>query len=245
MFFKVLKSLSLLSTPFNKVTNLFRQQKQNYVPLAGHDVLKSGSNSTYDVFQWFEGTFDNKEQYCEDLQQNVTEKHEYVTAKFSTYAEKKDVLIAKYYYGNNDSNVFRFRFYEFTNSNIIMKLLSRSVPIQKIIKIYRPLPQTLTRLESSKFNLETYLPRFDECEHLAGCDVIFKYNKLMDAFRGTLVEDTCEICSQREPTIKLKVVDELFLWRNDLWINDRVYNQKGVQVIGNKNGIPYKLKRTQ
>jgi hypothetical protein len=37
--------------------------------------------------------------------------------------------------------------------------------------------------------------------------------------------------------------DELRLWPDALWINDRVYNQAGELLIGNTEGVPYKMQQ--
>ena len=55
--------------------------------------------------------------------------------------------------------------------------------------------------------------------------------------------DVCTVCSLRDPTIQLIVKDDLKLWMNELWINDRVYDKQGNQLIGNSDGIPYKMKK--
>jgi hypothetical protein len=44
--------------------------------------------------------------------------------------------------------------------------------------------------------------------------------------------------------MKLLIKDDLNLWENELWICDKAYTTSGQQIIGNKDGIPYILKRT-
>ena len=50
--------------------------------------------------------------------------------------------------------------------------------------------------------------------------------------------------SQLQPGTYLQVQDELSLWEDELWINDRGYDaETKVMVYGNWRGIPYKMKR--
>ena len=50
--------------------------------------------------------------------------------------------------------------------------------------------------------------------------------------------------SQMIPGLQLRIQDELSLWENELWVNDRGHNDEtGDMVYGNYLGIPYKMKR--
>jgi hypothetical protein len=53
----------------------------------------------------------------------------------------------------------------------------------------------------------------------------------------------CKLCSLTDPNLELVIKDELKLWKNELWINDRVFTLDGKQLIGNKDGIPYKMRK--
>ena len=54
---------------------------------------------------------------------------------------------------------------------------------------------------------------------------------------GVLVE------SQTTPGLWIRVKDELSLWENNLWINDRGFQLNATQIYGNWKGIPYQLER--
>lgn len=50
--------------------------------------------------------------------------------------------------------------------------------------------------------------------------------------------------SQTTPGLKLRIQDELSLWENHLWINDRGYELHSNKLVyGNWKGIPYKMER--
>ena len=46
------------------------------------------------------------------------------------------------------------------------------------------------------------------------------------------------------PGLYLRIQDELSLWEDELWVNDRGHNANtGDMVYGNHNGVPYKMNR--
>eukprot|EP00594_Rhizosolenia_setigera_P003164 CAMPEP_0178955862 /NCGR_PEP_ID=MMETSP0789-20121207/9865_1 /TAXON_ID=3005 /ORGANISM="Rhizosolenia setigera, Strain CCMP 1694" /LENGTH=113 /DNA_ID=CAMNT_0020637589 /DNA_START=1140 /DNA_END=1481 /DNA_ORIENTATION=+ len=50
--------------------------------------------------------------------------------------------------------------------------------------------------------------------------------------------------SMMNPGKKIRIKDELSLWENELWINDRGFSlDSGDFVYGNQRGIPYKMHR--
>ena len=64
-----------------------------------------------------------------------------------------------------------------------------------------------------------------------------------DAVHAYMINSPVEIDSSMIPGTKLKVMDELSLWSDELWINDRGYDLDGNFVYGNQRGIPYAMKR--
>lgn len=197
-----------------------------------------------ELFRWIHGKFDNYAQVCETyrINPNASDMHEYVSAKFTEHSTLPNTIIASYYYGNNTSSVFRFRYYTFQlpTQNKVQSLLQ---PNDVLMKIYRPKPETSQNLKSVDYDIQKYSPRLSEFEYLETCDLLWKYHRFRKCYRGTLINHKAEIYSQFDPTQKLIVQDDLTLFENNIWINDRVYNQLGQLIIGNKYGIPYKLKR--
>lgn len=165
--------------------------------------------------------------------------HEFVTARISEHTSLENVLIATYYYGEDETAVFRHRLYELCSMDDPSLLKS---PCCRM-KLYRPTLGYDDELKNTQYvaiqNKEA--PIIDNFEYLQGCDVVWKSNE--DVYEGSLVEGECVICSQQDPTRIVKVRDDLRLTRDELWINDRVYTTDGTMIIGNVEGIPYKLKR--
>lgn len=157
------------------------------------------------------------------------------------------------------SKTFRYRYYEFIdsesgNNNINNNSNNSTIDVNSngnndnnkneiIMKLYRPLLETENILKSFSYDLpEDYLPDiYRDFEYLNGCDIIWE--KKSDCYYGRLINDECKLCSLTNPDLELVIKDELKLWKNELWINDRVYTTTGKQIIGNKDGIPYKMKK--
>lgn len=69
-----------------------------------------------------------------------------------------------------------------------------------------------------------------------------------DAFHAIMLNDHeiggVLLESQMIPGLQLRIQDELSLWENELWVNDRGFNaETGDMVYGNYLSIPYKMKR--
>lgn len=54
---------------------------------------------------------------------------------------------------------------------------------------------------------------------------------------GTWVE------SQNAAGLEILVKDDLRIWNDHLWVNDRGFNREGNFVYGNQRGVPYKMRR--
>ena len=190
---------------------------------------------------WLIGSFDNEQQALEGIAKGKvtasTGGHEYVCASITSHPFRPELLVAQYYFDNDTSKTFRFRYYEF--------LRNESFPWRRVImRIHRPLLTTEIKLKAISYNVTSYLPGLEsEFELLRGCDVIWQKFPWQNVYQGKLENDVCTVCSLRDPTIELFVKDDLKLWMNELWINDRVYDKQGNQLIGNSDGIPYKMKK--
>ena len=188
------------------------------------------------------GTFSNMEQADEDHSQGkftgAEGGHEFVTASISHHPTLQNVLVATYFYGEDRESVFRYRLYELTAAAATETIAGCKM------KLYRP-----TLLHDAELKVVKYMseepPALESFEYLGGCDVVWAErhddNEVM--YDGTLEEGECVICSQQDPSCIVKVKDNLRLSERELWINDRVYATNGRMIIGNTEGVPYKLRR--
>ena len=159
--------------------------------------------------------------------------HEFVSAKIINHPVLNNVVIASYFFEEDVSKTFRYRFYEFMRDD------SKGI----IMKLYRPLLPTEEKLKKMGYKVpDASLPDITkDFEYLEGCDVVWK--KQLSSYQGLLVNGECRLCSLTNPETELLIKDELKLRKNELWINDRVYTSTGKQIIGNKDGIPYKMEK--
>jgi hypothetical protein len=100
-----------------------------------------------------------------------------------------------------------------------------------------------------------------EHDELKGCEVFWSMGAPSpdNALRRSLKEEGevprliahmegggCCVESERTPGCTIRVEDELFLWDNELWINDRGFNaETGEFVYGNQRGVPYEMVRVE
>ena len=65
-----------------------------------------------------------------------------------------------------------------------------------------------------------------------------------EAHHAVMVNGEATIPSLMNPGSMIRVVDELSLWEDDFWINDRGFDpDTGDFVYGNQRGVPYKMRR--
>ena len=65
-----------------------------------------------------------------------------------------------------------------------------------------------------------------------------------EAHHAVMVNGEATIPSLMNPGSMIRVVDELSLWEDDFWINDRGFDpDSGDFVYGNQRGVPYKMRR--
>jgi len=194
--------------------------------------------------EWMIGAYDNEQQAAAGAARGKFSArdggHELVTATIVPHPTLVDVLVAAYYFENDPTKVFRFRYYEFITDDVNPWRQRGHV----VMRLHRPSAAAEAALKAVGYDTTRYLPALDaECEALSGCDVIWRKRPWRRHYRGELECGTCTLRSQRDPTVEIIVKDDLRLWKDALWINDRVYNKEGELLIGNRDGIPYKLRK--
>ena len=200
--------------------------------------------SQFDIVEcrnWITGLYDNRKQATSAAAAGKFTAqeggHEYVSARIRQHPSIGNIVIASYYFENDVSKTFRYRFYEFVKND------ESSGGKDIIMKLYRPLLDTEEKLKQLSYKIpDVLLPDIHtDFEYLQGCDVLWK--KSLSCYTGTLVNGECRLCSLTRPDVELIIKDELKLWKNALWINDQVYTAAGQQIIGNRDGIPYKMEK--
>jgi hypothetical protein len=225
-------------------SGFLRFHQRGNVLLAAFDE-RAGGGGVAAVKGYLVGKYSNKLQAEKDhaagKMTGAQGGHEFVTASLAEHSLLEDVVIATYYYGEDISAVFRYRLYE-------LCALDTSEDSCRM-KLYRPTLDHDEELKKTQYSTRT-APTMENFEYLQGCDVIWKKKVASSTddgvfFEGTLEAGECVICSQQDPSRIVKVRDDLKLSAKELWINDRVYTTDGTMIIGNVEGVPYKLLRQQ
>jgi hypothetical protein len=172
-------------------------------------------------------------------------------------------VIASYYFDGLPDRIFRLRFYIIFKhcDNVMMKLFSFDKELEQILrKESSKSPEGWLDLVTSHIKMKS-INAFQEFER---CDILWKEDPdptrqsylqeniipddTSDAIHAIMMYDHDDggvlLESQMMPGTFIRIQDELSLWKNELWVNDRGYDAKTkAMVYGNWNGVPYKLKR--
>jgi hypothetical protein len=197
------------------------------------------------VMDLLTGNFDNKMQaeasFAAGKDSASKGGHEYISVQIGRLAgREKDALVARYFYGTDPSQTFRFRIYEFPEDD------SKEQSVR--MKIYRPHKSTEIKLAKANFSFsecQHSILSDEESEYLPTCDLYWHPEKTDSGFRGKLAnEGGVIIPSHRDPNRLLIIYDDLLVTECRLEINDRVFDKcSGALLIGNTEGIPYILDR--
>lgn len=198
------------------------------------------------IQQWMLGDYSNILQAKQDADAKkptaAAGGHEHVTCIIERHNEAEDTLVAQFRFGADIATPpFRYRHYVFSPS-------TSSPHDTGKMKLYKPGAKAMERLRQVGFKGDLYMPRLSECEELMGCDIEWSLQRPLLGLRpsfylGKLIGGICKLPSQSDPNEIITVKDELKLWNNRLWINDRVYSSAGKLIIGNRDGIPYKFNK--
>lgn len=229
------------------------------------------------VMSLLSGSFSNAAQAAQDAREGreTANKggHELITVVIERHSSDElqdSVLVARYFYGFDPAQTFRFRLYSFKDDE------PGTIPSPDVtMRVHRPLPAVQQRLASAGYDTSKryLLPLLEDCEYLDTCDLLWQPLPTMpllsspslysghghvlvqthkppvhwysqDAYRGRLLCGVSEVASQRDPNVRLLVQDDLVVNRQNLEINDQIFDKAtGALVIGNSLGIPYKLIR--
>jgi CpeT/CpcT family (DUF1001) len=182
---------------------------------------------------FFEGRFDNYFQTWEEKESKSEFPHEHIHsifAKVNLPAIGENVFYVQQYFDNDPSKIYRQRLYNFTE-NKKEKAVQLTIYNFDDEKKYKD-----SHLDSAKLNGLT----FANLKTTSGCEVYWKREG--EKFIGTMKKDACKVVSQRSGKT-LIITDDLFLTKDEIWINDQAKDEQGNYIFGNKSNVHHKLKR--
>ena len=187
------------------------------------------------MMQWFEGRFDNYAQTVEEKELKAEFPHEWIHSIFARVNLPQfgeNVFYVQQYMDGNEAKIYRQRLYVFTPNK-------KEKAIE--LKIYTFADEKAilnAHLDQTKL-ADLTLEKLDSPK---GCEVYWRLKG--DKFEGSMKKDACKVVSKRSGKT-LIITDDLFLTKDEIWINDQAKDDQGNYVFGNKSGVHHKLKRVR
>lgn len=189
------------------------------------------------MMQWFEGRFDNFAQTVEEKEAKAEFPHERIHSIFARVNLPnigENVFYVQQFMDGDAAKIYRQRLYVFTPNKRekAVELKIYTFPDEKAV--------LNSHLDQTKLNGLT----LDKLESPKGCEVYWRLNRNDDKFEGSMKPNACRVVSKRSGKT-LIISDDLFLTKDEIWINDQAKDDQGNYVFGNKANIHHKLKRVK
>ena len=187
------------------------------------------------MMKWFEGRFDNFAQTVEEKESKSEFPHERIHSIFARVNLPnigENVFYVQQYLDGDAAKIYRQRLYVFTlnKPEKAIELKIYTFPDEKAVRD--------AHLDNAKLAGLT----LDKMDSPKGCEVYWRLKG--DKFEGSMKLNACQVVSKRSGKT-LIITDDLFLAKDEIWINDQAKDDKGNYVFGNKSGIHHKLKRVR
>ena len=218
------------------------------------------------LIDWFQGDFDNYSQVLEDREQNLEPRegggHEHFHCTLVPVTESS--RLAAFFFDGNPDRIFRFRYYEMIppsgNGKVIeMKLNTLHPDLEKLLKSQASNPLSWPSV------FETFQPTNEKetkVNRLKNCEISWSFER--DSIQHSYLKDVKEenennhfqslhavmingptiVNSTMVPGMQIRIIDQLSLYKNTFYINDRGFDPiTGSFIYGNQREIPYRLER--
>jgi hypothetical protein len=215
---------------------------------------------------WFQGDFDNYAQVVEDRKQKLEPRegggHEHFHCTLVPVTES--TRLAAFFFDGNPDRIFRFRYYEMippaANGEAVEMMLNTLHPdLEKLLKSQASNPL------SWPYMFENFQPA-DEKEskvnRLTKCEITWSFesdpiqhsyltdipeddeNDSSKSLHAVMVHGPTVVNSTVIPGMQIRIVDQLSLFQNTFYINDRGFDPiTGSFIYGNQREVPYRLER--
>lgn len=216
------------------------------------DALASTGTPLLSSFlELFHGHFDNVAQVQNERRTGLTPRegggHEHIHCSLQRVELGEGVgpegsthVLASYYFDGRPERVFRQRLYR-------LEELRRDPQFGACVRmqIYRLRPEVSEALQAMEGRAELVAWGADDAApslHLPTADVFWRW--LGERFEGSMRTESITLTSERtgEPLV---VRDDVALWGDALWVNDRGDDIDGNYVYGHIDGVPYKMARVR
>ena len=213
----------------------------------------------------FQGDFDNYAQVVEDRKHNLVPRegggHEHFHCTLIPVTES--TRLAAFFFDGNPDRIFRFRYYE------MMPPCGENGAVEMMLNTLHPDLEKVLRAEASNpldwpSIFENFQPKENEPKvtRLMNCEICWSFET--DPIQHSYLTDTPEndvgddseslhaimvhgptiVNSTIVPGMQIRIVDQLSLYQDVFYINDRGFDPiTGAFIYGNHREVPYRLER--
>lgn len=218
--------------------------------------------------EWFQGDFDNYAQVVEDRKQNLVPRegggHEHFHCTLVPVTES--TRLAAFFFDGNPDRIFRFRYYEMIPPD------ANDGPVEMMLNTLHPDLEQLLKSEASNplswpYIFENFKPKGEKepkVNRLANCEISWSFQKdpiqhsyltdapeheeeeddLSKSLHAVMVHGPTIVNSTIVPGMQIRIIDQLSLYQNTFYINDRGFDPiTGSFIYGNQREVPYRLER--
>mmetsp|Transcript_21321 Transcript_21321/g.43868 ORF Transcript_21321/g.43868 Transcript_21321/m.43868 type:complete len:399 (-) Transcript_21321:1169-2365(-) len=215
---------------------------------------------------WFQGDFDNYAQVVEDRRQNLQPRegggHEHFHCTLIPVTES--TRLAAFFFDGNPDRIFRFRYYEMIppsteDGDVEMMLNALHPELEKLLKSEASNPLSWPSIFE---NFQPTNKREPKVNRLTNCEISWSFQ--IDPVQHSYLTDTPEneekdkvkslhavmvhgptiVNSTMVPGMQIRIVDQLSLYQDVFYINDRGFDPtSGSFIYGNQREVPYRLER--
>jgi hypothetical protein len=216
--------------------------------------------------EWFQGDFDNFAQVVEDRKQNLEPRegggHEHFHCTLVPVTES--TRLAAFFFDGNPDRIFRFRYYELIppagdGEAVEMMLNTLDPDLEKLLKSKASNPLSWPSIFENFQPTDKKKPKFNR---LTKCEIAWSFeidpiqhSYLSDAPEGdkmnpsnslhaVMIHGPTVVNSTVVPGMQIRIIDQLSLFENTFYINDRGFHPvTGSFIYGNQREVPYRLER--
>ena len=200
----------------------------------------------------FHGHFDNYAQFVANDAAGLTPRlgggHEHIHCalrQVPVLGSEASYVLATYYFNGQPGAVFRERLYAF--DAVADDEQFGACVRMSIYKLREPVAAQLRAaggLSGYSADDVVFTAERDVAEEqrVQGADVFWRW--CGERFEGEMRTESITIVSERDPDLEIVVRDDVALWTDALWVNDRGHDAvTGEYVYGNIHSVPYKMQR--
>jgi hypothetical protein len=212
---------------------------------------RSDGRLTDAFLKCFQGHFDNHGQVVADRAAGLEPRegggHEHIHCHVrrlalspspSSQPPAEAFLLASYYFDGKPECVFRERLYSLHEVSSDVQF-GRCVQM-RIFQLRESMETELRAAAGTVDALQWSSADVADSLHIPGADVFWR--RRGDRFEGKMRTESVLVHSARQG-MPIVVRDDVTLWHDALWVNDRGYDTEGNYLYGNVRNVPYQMDR--